>query len=210
MCVVLELERRVTEQSGIRVCSNLTQLTHIAVNDMLIARIALGLSCLGILLPQGLSAAVPRQIKKSAMSDVVLGVRGTLTGQVVDGQGRARVGRTVSVRRGSLLIARVKTDRTGRFTVKNLPGGPYAVTSGTAGQVVRAWAAGSAPPRTAAQLVLVDQPLIVRGQDGDVAGDPEGFLGMSGLGLIAVGATVITIPILISESDGDDDPPASP
>jgi hypothetical protein len=61
-------------------------------------------------------------------------------------------------------------------------------------------------------LVLVDQPLIVRGQDGDVAGDPEGFLGMSDLGLIAVGATVITIPILISESDGDDDddPPASP
>ena len=194
-----------------RVCSNLTQLTHTAVNDMLIARIALGLACLGILLPQGLSADAPRQIKKSAMSDVVLGVRGTLTGQVVDGQGRARVGRTVSVRRGSLLIARVKTDRTGRFTVKNLPGGSYAVTSGIASQMVRAWAAGSAPPRTAAQLVLVDQPLIVRGQNGGV-GDPEGFLGMSDLGLISVGATVITIPILISESDGDDDDdlPASP
>ena len=183
---------------------------------MSIARIVLGLSCLGMLLPQGLSAAAPRHAKTSAMSDVVLGVRGTLTGQVVDGQGRARVGRTVSVRRGSLLIARVKTDRTGRFTVKNLPGGPYAVTSGFAGQVVRAWAAGSAPPRTAAQLVLVDQPLIVRGQDSGV-GDPEGFLGMSDLGLISVGATVITIPILISESDGDDDdddelvvPPASP
>lgn len=180
---------------------------------MLIVRIALGLSCLGILLPQELLAAAPGQLKKSAMSDVVLGARGTLVGQVVDGQGRARVGRTVSVRRGSLLIARAKTDRTGRFTVKNLPGGPYVVTSGTAGQVVRAWAAGSAPPRTAAQLVLVDQPLIVRGQDGDVAGDSEVFLGMSGPGLFSVVATVVTIPILISESDGDDDDddaPASP
>ena len=89
---------------------------------MSIARIVLGLSCLGMLLPQGLSAAAPRHAKKSAMSDVVLGVRGTLTGQVVDGQGRARVGRTVSVRRGSLLIARVKTDALAGSPSSTCPG----------------------------------------------------------------------------------------
>ena len=94
------------------------------------------------------------------------------------------------------------------FVVKNLPGGPYVVTSGSAAQVIRAWAAGSAPPQTAAQLVLVDQPLVVRGQE-EEAEASEGFLGMSGLGLVAVGATAIVIPILIAESD-DDDPPASP
>ena len=175
---------------------------------MLIARIALGLSCVGMLMPQALMAASPPPVRKTAMSDIVLGAEGTLVGRVVDGRGRLLPGRTVRVNRGARLIARVKTDRSGRFAVKNLPGGPYVVTSGSAGQVIRAWAAGSAPPQTAAQLVLVDQPLVVRGQE-EEAEASEGFLGMSGLGLVAVGATAIVIPILIAESD-DDDPPASP
>ncbi len=179
---------------------------------MLIARIALGLACLGMLLPQAAMSATPRLVQSSAMSDVVLGVRGTLFGRVVDGRGRALSGRTVRVQRGAKLVARVQTDRTGRFTVQNLPGGPYAVTSGSATQLVRAWAAGSAPPRTAAAIVLVDQPLVVRGQDCEAAAEAaeaDGFLGMSEFGLVAVGATVITIPILIAEND-DDAAPASP
>ncbi len=154
-------------------------------------------------------SATPRLVQNSAMSDVVLGVRGTLVGRVVDGRGRALSGRTVRVHRGAKLIARVQTDRTGRFTVQNLPGGPYAVTCGSATQLVRAWAAGSAPPRTAAAIVLVDQPLVVRGQGGEAAAGADGFLGMSELGLVAVGVTVITIPILIAEND-DDAAPASP
>jgi hypothetical protein len=84
------------------------------------------------------------------------------------------------------------------------------VTSGSATQLVRAWAAGSAPPRTAAAIVLVDQPLVVRGQDGEAAVEADGLLGMSEFGLVAVGATLITIPILIAESDDDDSAPASP
>jgi hypothetical protein len=163
-----------------------------------------------MLLPQAAMSATPRLVQISAMSDVVLGVRGTLVGRVVDGRGRALSGRTVRVHRGAKLIARVQTDRTGRFTVQNLPGGPYAVTSGSATQLVRAWAAGSAPPRTAAAIVLVDQPLVVRGQDGEAAVEADGLLGMSEFGLVAVGATLITIPILIAESDDDDSAPASP
>ncbi len=177
---------------------------------MLIARIALGLACLGMLLPQAAMSATPRVVQISAMSDVVLGVRGTLVGRVVDGRGRALSGRTVRVHRGAKLIARVQTDRTGRFTVQNLPGGPYAVTSGSATQLVRAWAAGSAPPRTAAAIVLVDQPLVVRGQDGEAAAEADGFLGMSNFGLVALGATAIVVPILIAESDDDAAAPASP
>ena len=160
-----------------------------------------------MLLPQGLIAATPPPVKKSVMTDVVLGSRSTLVGRVVDGRGRGLVGRTVRVHRGSSLIARVKTDRTGQFTVKNLPGGVYSVTSGSTAQLIRAWAAGSAPPRTSAQVVLVDQPLVIRGQDGAAAADSGRILGMNPLGLVAVGATVITVPVLIAESD---DEPASP
>ena len=177
------------------------------VTAMLIRRIVLVLACAGMLLPQGLIAATPPPVKKSVMTDVVLGSRSTLVGRVVDGRGRGLVGRTVRVHRGSSLIARVKTDRTGQFTVKNLPGGVYSVTSGSTAQLIRAWAAGSAPPRTSAQVVLVDQPLVIRGQDGAAAADSGRFLGMTPLGLAVVGATVITVPVLIAESD---DEPASP
>ena len=180
------------------------------VTAMLIRRIALVLACAGMLLPQGLIAATPPPVKKSVMTDVVLGSRSTLVGRVVDGRGRGLVGRTVRVHRGSSLIARVKTDRTGQFTVKNLPGGVYSVTSGSTAQLIRAWAAGSAPPRTSAQVVLVDQPLVIRGQDGAAAADSGRFLGMTPLGLAVVGATVITVPVLIAESDDEPAAPASP
>ena len=175
---------------------------------MLIRRIAFVLACVGMLLPQGLIAATRPPVKKPVMSDVVLGFRGTLVGRVVDGRGRGLVGRTVRVHRGSSLLARAKTDDTGRFAIKNLPGGAYAVSCGSAAQLIRAWAAGSAPPRTSAQVVLVDQPLVIRGQDGEAAADPGGFLGMNTLGLVTLGAMAITIPILIAESDSGF--PASP
>jgi len=57
-------------------------------------------------------------------------------------------------------------------------------------------------------VVLVDQPLVIRGQDGAAAADSGRILGMNPLGLVAVGATVITIPILIVQSD--ETAPASP
>jgi hypothetical protein len=161
-----------------------------------------------MLLPQAAMSATPRLVQISAMSDVVLGVRGTLVGRVVDGRGRALSGRTVRVHRGAKLIAWVQTDRTGRFTVQNLPGGPYAVTCGSATQLVRAWAAGSAPPRTAAAIVLVDQPLVVRGQGCEADAEADGLLSMSEFGLLAVGAAAVAI--LIAESDDDDAAPASP
>ena len=190
--------------------SSSTPPTPTAVTAMLIRRIALVLACVGMLLPQGLIAATPPPVKKSVMSDVALGSSGTLVGRVVDGRGRGLVGRTVRVHRGSSLIARVKTDRTGRFAVKNLPGGAYAVSCGSTAQLIRAWATGSAPPRTSAQVVLVDQPLVIRGQDGAADEDSGGFLGLSELGLVALGVTAVTVAILIAESDDDAAPPASP
>ena len=195
--------------------SSSTPPTPTAVTAMLIRRIALVLACVGMLLPQGLIAATPPPVKKSVksvksvMSDVALGSSGTLVGRVVDGRGRGLVGRTVRVHRGSSLIARVKTDRTGRFAVKNLPGGAYAVSCGSTAQLIRAWATGSAPPRTSVQVVLVDQPLVIRGQDGAADEDSGGFLGLSELGLVALGVTAVTVAILIAESD-DAAPPSSP
>tara|TARA_B100000029_G_scaffold246741_1_gene243693 strand:+ start:1562 stop:2044 length:483 start_codon:yes stop_codon:yes gene_type:complete len=156
-------------------------------------------------MPQGLLAATPAPTSKTRISDVVLGTQGTLSGQLVDAQGHALAGRIVMVRRGAKLIAKARTDAKGQFAVKNLPGGPYAVTSGSAHQVIRAWAAGSAPPRTASQIVLVDRRQLIRGQD-EAATD--GLLGMSTAGLLVVGGAATAVAVLVAESD--DDAPASP
>lgn len=202
-------ESRVTEISCIRLSFGLTPPTPTAVDAMRIACFAMGMACLGMLMPQGVLAATPSTSSKSVMSDVVLGVRGTLVGQVVDGRGRVLADRVVSLHRGVKVIARVRTDKSGRFVVRNLPGGAYTLTSGSARRVIRAWAAGSAPPRTSSQVVLVDQAVVVRGQGGEAAATEVGFLGLSTTGLIIVGAVAVIVPVAIAASDSDDEP-ASP
>ena len=173
---------------------------------MRIACFAMGMACLGMLMPQGLSASTPPVSGKSVMSDVVLGAGGTLAGQLVDGRGRKLAGHVVQLHRGAKVVARVQTDKSGRFVARNLPGGAYVLTSGSARQVIRAWAAGSAPPRTPVQVVLVDQAVVVRGQ----AETEVGFLGLDTTGLIIVGAVAVVVPVAIAASDDDDAPPASP
>jgi hypothetical protein len=198
-------ESRITEISCIRLSFDSIRLTTTAVDAMRIACFAMGMACLGMLMPQGVLAATPPPSSKSVMSDVVLGVRGTLVGQVVDGRGRVLAGRVVSLHRGVKVIARVRTDKSGRFVAENLPGGAYVLKSGSARQVIRAWAAGSAPPRTPVQVVLVDQVVVVRGQ----AETDVGFLGLDTTGLIIVGAVAVIVPVAIAASN-DDDPPVSP
>jgi len=175
------------------------------VETMLIARITFGLACLGMLMPQGLMAATPRPTTPVPTSDVVLGEGGMLFGRLIDGRGYGLPGRRVDIHRGGKLIVWMRTDQFGRFAVKNLPGGPYAVTSGSSHYVVRAWAAGSAPPRTSTRVVLVEHAVAVRKQAPAIepisSSGPS--LGLGPLGLSAVIGMAIAIPVLVSAQQDD-------
>ena len=211
----------ITERRRIPVCFGLTPTRFpIVADSMLIARITFGLACLGMLIPQGLIAAMPTQ---PTVSDVVLGEGGILLGRLIDGRGYGLPGRRVEIRRGGELIVWMRTDQFGRFAVKDLPGGTYALVSGSSQNVVRAWATGSAPPRTSTQLILVEQPQTVNWQapateSADVVYRSDSrIFGLSPLTLSAVVGMAVAIPILVNQHDDDGPstgggggPPASP
>ena len=173
---------------------------------MLIARLTFGLACLGMLIPQGLMAATPTQ---PTVSDVVLGEGGILLGRLIDSRGYGLPGRRVEMRRGAALIVWMRTDHFGRFAVQDLPAGTYALVSVSSQNVVRAWAAGSAPPRTSTRVILVEQPQTVSWQapateSADVVySSGSRIFGLSPLSLSAVVGMAVGIPILVNQHDDD-------
>ena len=198
----------ITERRRIPVWFGLTPTQFFIVAEiMLIARLTFGLACLGMLIPQGLMAATPTQ---PTVSDVVLGEGGILLGRLIDGRGYGLPGRHVEMRRGGAVIVWMRTDQFGRFAVKDLPGGTYALVSSSAQNVVRAWAAGSAPPRTSTQVILVEQPQAVSWQapatesvDVVYSSSDSRIFGLSPLTLTAVVGMAVGIPILVNQHDDD-------
>ena len=107
-----------------------------------------------------------RPADKSAVTDVVLATHGILTGVVVDEQGRPLSGTKVHILHELKPIAEVRTDKSGRYSVKGLRSGLHRVRSVGGEKVCRFWTKSSAPPNAKAQLVQTCSKEIVRGQLG--------------------------------------------
>jgi hypothetical protein len=123
-------------------------------------------ACAGMLTPAATLGAPPaNQTAHQGVRDVSLAAGGTLYGQLVDQQGRARPGQTVSLSRDRVETARVVTDAEGRFVFQGLVGGVYELTTSQSHGVYRMWAERTAPPRAVQAVLLVDRAnLVVRGQ----------------------------------------------
>lgn len=179
--------------------------------------LATALSCVGMLTSPLSLAAAP----SAAPRDVVLHEGGVLLGQVVDAQGGALMNTPVVVTSGTQEVARVQTDRTGRFSVNGLKGGAYGVASAGQQGVYRLWAPQTAPPTAQQGLMLVTGNSFVRGQDccgvvgcGNAcgAGTPQGPLRraaswMAAHPIITAGAIAAAIAIPLAVND---DNPATP
>jgi hypothetical protein len=141
--------------------------------------VALGLVCLGILVPQtelwaaGLKTKVKssRKAQTPQIFDVALTAGGTLTGKVLDVQGIAVEGAVVSIRRGRGEVARTVTNKNGTFVVQNLRGGLYQVVAGRSQGLFRFWAPNTAPPSARSQALIVATSQVLRGQAGMVGPD---------------------------------------
>jgi len=130
----------------------------------IIQRAAVGLACLGVIVPQAqLSAAAPRD-HDQAVVDVALGPGGTLIGQVVDDQGIGIDGAAVSIRQGDQEAARVVTNKNGWYQADNLRGGFYQVVGGQGAGLFRLWAANTAPPSAQTGALVVSSTNTVRAQ----------------------------------------------
>ncbi|MAT14022.1 MAG: hypothetical protein CMJ46_01985 [Planctomyces sp.] len=133
---------------------------------------ALGLACLGLLVPQvGVQAATPKQGTKAeryvngpSVVNVVLGKGGAMVGKVVDGQGQIVEGAAVTIVKDGKELVKTVSNAKGLFGARNMTAGTYKVTAGQGTREFHLWTAQTAPPKSLAKAVIVSDSQIVRGQ----------------------------------------------
>ena len=131
-----------------------------------------------------------------AIQDVVLGPGGTLTGQLVDGQGKSLANQIVSATQSKGKVHQAVTDSSGRFLINQLSSGVYTIRSDKSGRVCRLWADGTAPPVATSELLIVHGDMITRGQR------PIGELFTSTpvlLGIVI--ATAVAVPLVVFDDE---------
>lgn len=96
--------------------------------------------------------------------DVQLHQGGVFVGQVVNSSSVPQENQMVIVTRQGQTVAVAKTDKQGRFVIREMPAGVYGVKTAQTDSVVRLWATNTAPPAAKSSVVLVSQPEVVRGQ----------------------------------------------
>ncbi len=146
---------------------------------------------------------LPTVAKPVTVKDVALAERGVLAGSVLNRQGKGIAGAVVSLRSQGKEVARIHTDREGRFQLRGMRGGLFEARVMGMGHVYRVWTANAAPPIAKPDMLLVIPDHVVRGQR------PIGSLFNSRAMLVgAVTATAVAVPIAVHNSD-DDKKPAS-
>ncbi len=157
------------------------------------------LACLGLLLPRLAFGAtsVPTD-RESPVIDIALGDGGVLLGRVVDAQGAAVSGTTVSLQQGGQEVKRTQTDDQGRFAVTGLRGGVSQIVTAQGGGVLRLWASQTAPPSAEHAALVVSGNGVVRGQFG---GGLLGFLANPWV-IAAVVAVAVAVPLALDRDSG--------
>ncbi len=172
--------------------------------------------------PQCLLAAEQSIVKSSTIAplsqaltvvDVALQADGLLHGQIVDKQGRPLVAAQVQIQSAATDKPwRTQTDAQGRFQVTGLSGANYRLEVGSQTQLLRVWAAGTAPPSATSGVLLVQDSDVVLAQNcgspvcGSAVRKAKNPLANPWIigGLVAA---AIAIPVAIYNADDD---PASP
>jgi hypothetical protein len=157
-------------------------------------------ACLGILAAP-LQAASPRSNAHNLIPDIALQAGGVIEGAVVNPNGHRISGSTVKVTSRGELKAQVRTDKTGRFRVENLRGGIYQFQTDNGVSTVRVWAAQTAPPSAARQLLIVDQGEVVRGIFGEGHGSQIMNALSNPLVLAGIVAVAIAVPLALDDND---------
>ncbi|MCG8450894.1 MAG: carboxypeptidase-like regulatory domain-containing protein [Pirellulales bacterium] len=137
--------------------------------------------------------------------DVVLAKGGLLVGQLVNEQGAPMPMTPVSLWTVGKEVARLTTDKAGKFQAENLRGGVYQVVAVGHQGVYRLWAPQTAPPAAQQQLTVISRNEIVRGQFTAPPGNPFSSIGQfvaeHPILTASAVAAAIAIPIAV-----DDDP----
>lgn len=156
--------------------------------------ITVALACVGWLLPVPPSSASDETLAsgpRPTLWDVRLDEHGTLRGRLIDGALRPLAERRVALWQAGQTMAVVSTDDQGLFRVPLVRGGVYQLSVGEASATIRVWTAQAAPPAAVQQLVLMDAPPVVRGQQ------PLSALLLNPLVIGLVIAAAVAIPLAL-------------
>lgn len=122
------------------------------------------LAIVGMVVPPA-TAEVATQTKAPGVVDVRLTAEGDFVGAIVGDDGAPSANRPVQVLYGSRVIAEVRTDANGRYSVEGLRSGLHVIKTVNNQQVCRFWSATSAPPAARRGLLMRSSDTIVRGQN---------------------------------------------
>ena len=169
----------------------------------------LGMACVWLLLAGSvLEAAQPIFGTKPGtlvIRDVELDADGSLRGVVLDAQGIAIRGIGVVAWRSGREIVRTLSDGQGRFLLQSLGSGACQVMAGSHVGHFRAWAAGTAPPKTRQSALMVIGPGQVRGQM-----PIEEFFSSNAAIITGIIAGAIAVPVAYHNVRRDNKAPQSP
>jgi hypothetical protein len=144
-----------------------------------------------------------------AVPDVRLSDRGTLAGQVVDGDGRPLTGISVAVYRSGHAVGSDASRSDGSFAVAGMRGGVHQLVIGGQGYPARLWTAAAAPPAAISRVMLVRDRGTVRGQlePGPVGRGYERLKYWLADPLVVAGivAAAVAIPVVVHNANIDRD-----
>jgi hypothetical protein len=122
----------------------------------------------GCVFPRGAMGAEARPIAaRERIGDVALDRSGALRGTLVTAGGQPQCDARLEVRRAGHLVAAATTGSAGQFVVPDLPPGVYQLTTERSATLWRAWSNQAAPPSARSAALLVDEPVVIRGQPWD-------------------------------------------
>ena len=122
--------------------------------------------------------------------------RGTLSGIVMDSNGKPAAGRTVVLGRNGKVLAKVRAGNNGRFQFNKMKAGDFQIATNDSAAFLRCVNAGAASKDAVKQVLLSRQAMIERGQQ------PASVL-LNPLLIGLVIAAAIVIPIVVSNNKDD-------
>jgi len=159
-----------------------------------------GLSVVGLCLPQSLLAADTTAGRSSIVGDVALTADGVLYGLVIDTQGQPMEKTPVTLFDQNQRSWMDETDQQGRFAFSGLRGGVYQLVAAGGRASYRIWAPGTSPPTARQDALVVAGDEVVRGQLG------LAYLLCNPWFIVAAVGTAVTVPVAIHNAGS----PASP
>ena len=138
---------------------------------LLLQRGLVVLAILGAMNPEpglaGIHDEFPRESSRASgpeVRDVQLSREHTLTGVLVDAQGRPTANAEITIRMATGPGRRIVTNSQGHFRFGPLRGGVYQLNAGHGALFVRAWKHSTAPPKAPSVVVLSSNAPVLRGQ----------------------------------------------